>query len=310
MADKLHILNGDSTHHLFRDSGIAGDVFVWNEILSEGPVVYEVGEEKFWQKRLEFVTEAFGPGASNYRNLIDSSKVLTELKSYEEIVLWYEYDLFCQVNLMAILSWLHRLEATENVTISLICVGQEPGYDRLVGLGQIPVYRYNELFQERKNLSAPSLRYANRVWSAYCSPDPHELVFAQMPHPVFNYLHHAISAHFKRFPFKGNQLSEIEYQIIKIIDEKSPDGVDLVVRDLLQWQQFYGFGDLQYFRYIKFLEPFISFNSPLSLSDEGKSFLSGEKSRSSYKALIYPLGGTSSDEYWWDNEKEELVRSS
>ena len=34
----LHILNGDSTRYGFEQTGIEGDIMVWREVLSEGPV--------------------------------------------------------------------------------------------------------------------------------------------------------------------------------------------------------------------------------------------------------------------------------
>ncbi len=308
MADKLHILNGDSTLHLFQQSGIPGDAFVWNEILCEGPVKFEVASQEFWDTRLAYVTEVFGPGASNYRQLIEGFSILQHHDKYNEIILWYEYDLFCQVNLMAILSYLNSEGLIHKLAISLICVGEEEGYDRLVGLGQIPVHRYEKLFKERTPLSEPDLDFATNVWMSYCSEDPNELDFALMPHPTFKYLSGSMLAHFKRFPNKKTGLSSIEDQILTYIQQENPKGPDEIVRNSLQNQGYYGFGDMQYFHYIKMMEPLLSFEKNISLSDLGKSFLKGKVKRDVVASLDYPIGGTTASTYYWQESNNSLVK--
>ena len=308
MADKLHILNGDSTLHLFQQSGIAGDTFVWNEILCEGPVKFEVGDPEFWKIRQAYLTDVFGPGASNYKQLIEEFSILENYEAYDEIILWYEYDLFCQVNLMAILSYLNREGLIHKLNISYICVGEEEGFDRLVGLGQIPVHRYQTHYNNRTALSEADLDFATNVWKSFCSDDPNELDFTLLPHPTFTYLSGSIMAHFKRFPKKSTGLSSIEDQILSYVEENSPGGPDDIVRNCLQNQGYYGFGDMQYFHYIKVMESLLSFQDSITLSDLGKSYLKGEVKRDAIDSMDYPLGGTTASSYYRDNSDTVLVK--
>ena len=58
--------------------------------------------------------------------------------------------------------------------------------------------------------------------------------------------------HLQRFP-KGNGLNQIENKIIEIIKTSALTSNE-IVRSLLVWQKdntLYGFGDIQYFMYLK-----------------------------------------------------------
>ena len=296
MIKQLHILNGQTTLHLFHESGITGETFVWDEILSDGPVLYEVASEEFWQMRRDFVVATFGQGATGYSNLVKNFEKVRAFDNYEEVVLWYEYDLFCQVNLIAILSWFYKQSAHNKVRFSLICVGEEPGYNKLVGLGQLPVRRYPELLENRQSLSESNLRYADTVWSSYTDENPSELAFACVPHPIFQYLGSAIQAHLERFP-DHTGLGVIEHEILSCISKESLTNVDFLVRHMLQWQEFYGFGDLQYYYYIKAMKPFINFGNTLALNEAGKQCLDGQIDRSLYPSMNLPFGGSRASEY-------------
>ncbi|MGB3465001.1 MAG: hypothetical protein WBA74_07020, partial [Cyclobacteriaceae bacterium] len=238
MEKKLHILNGHTTLHLFQEAGIEGQAVVWNEILSDGPAIYEVGTEPFWKLRKDFVVATFGQGAAGYDQLIRDFEIVRSYREYDEIILWYEYDWFCQINLMAILSWFYQVGVMNDTRISLICAGKEEGYNRLVGLGQLPVRMYPELLDRRRSLSESNLRFADNVWKTYVDDDPSELAFATIPHPVFRYISGAVKSYFTRFP-DDTGLNQIEREILETIAARKVLNVDLLVRHMLQWQTYY-----------------------------------------------------------------------
>ncbi len=299
LKDKLHILNGHSTLYLFKEAKINGDVFVWNEILSEGPVTYQVASEEFWELRRIFVSETFGGEPKAYDELKENFQKLRQFREYREVVLWYEYDLFCQVNLMAVLSWIHGQGHRKTTIVSLICVGNETGYDQLVGLGQIASVKYKGLFEKRIKLSEANLAYADLVWQAYCVADPNELLFATIPHPIFKYLYLAIKAHLQRFSDGSHGFNEIEWEMLSYIDKHQPKNVDDVIRHMLQWQVFYGFGDMQYYYYLKKMETYFMFGTPVTLSKEGKKAIQKGIKRKEVNSLDLSLGGSNARKYHW-----------
>ncbi len=110
MANTLHIVNGDSTAKLLSKSSINGDIVVWREMLCEGPVINDVGTDNFWKIRYDFYENELGIKKLDYfDNSIKEIIKLEDLEGYKEVVLWFEYDLFCQVNLMALCFYLINL---------------------------------------------------------------------------------------------------------------------------------------------------------------------------------------------------------
>ncbi len=302
MSKTLHILNGDSTLHLFQASNIEGDTFVWREVLSDGPVPIDFASDQFWKVRESFMTLAFKLDEENYaKNLIDPFKALEKsLTTYEEIVLWFEYDLFCQINMIALIQWLgkQRLETA----VSLICTGKINDSDRLFALGEISPEQYPQLFSSRLKLGSREFDYCSDVYEAYCSEDPNDLfTYVLMSLSEFPYLADALRVHFKRFPFHSSGLSEIEQKLIDLIQEGENDKMKLVGK-MLRWQQFHGFGDAQYFNILEGMKPLFDNFDQLKLSTK--------LDKGSVEELLnrdQKLGGAKLSDWYWDEQEKTLI---
>src|SRR5262245_2865394 len=99
----LHILNGDGTFPSFKESGIPGDIVVWREILSEGPVK-NLPDNDFFRLRADYICGTSGELPEKYFQQINNE--LSRIKSsnqYDKIYLWFEHDLLCQINLVYLL---------------------------------------------------------------------------------------------------------------------------------------------------------------------------------------------------------------
>ena len=129
---QLHILNGDAIQPHFDIAGIEGDRMICREMLVEGKTVKDLFSTDFIKHRVDFFK-----GFLNGANALYQERFLPELNKlrkpnrYEEITLWFEYDLFCQINMVAILSALLQQGAKN---ISLICAGKWNGNEDLIGL--------------------------------------------------------------------------------------------------------------------------------------------------------------------------------
>ena len=256
MSNTLHILNGDSTLQLFRQTSLKGQTFVWREVLSEGPVHLAFNSTTFWEERENFMTK-FATTIEDYQEKVFRPfKVIEErLESFNEIVLWFEYDLFCQINMMALIHWLGEVR-TSSQTISMICSGKMDETEKLYGLGELNPEWLEMLFQNRLKLNTREFNFASGVYQAYCSPNAEALyTYILMPSDEFIYTSDALNAHFRRFPFQGNDLNEIEQKIIELIGQGIRNANQLVVQ-LLHWQKYYGFGDLQYFQILNDLKKY------------------------------------------------------
>ena len=256
MEKILHILNGDSAIDSFKKSGVNGEYKVWREVLSEGPINYPFNSDEFWTERENYMSKTFQIREGEYDGSIKTpfQKTFEEIHQYQEICLWFEYDLFCQINMIALIGYLGQVAAT-NLQLSLVCSGEVEGSDKLYGLGELSPEQFSIFFDSRLKIGTRETEYAQEVFESYCSDDAEGLYnYILMPFNEFKYLSPALEAHFKRFPFSDIGLNEIEQKIIEIINVGAKNDRQ-VVGQLLQWQEYYGFGDLQYFNILKSLEP-------------------------------------------------------
>lgn len=302
MSNTLHILNGDSTLQLFQQTSLKGETFVWREVLSEGPVHSEFNSEAFWEQRASFMSE-FTTTASEYQEkVLEPFKAIEErLESFDEIVLWFEYDLFCQINMMAFIHWLGDIR-TSAQTISLACSGKMDKSSKLYGLGELKPEQLEKLFQNRLKLNTREFNFASGVYQAYCSTNPDALyTYILMPSDEFMYTSDALSAHFQRFPFQGIGLNEIEQKIVELIEQGIHD-VDELIGHLLHWPKHYGFGDLQYFQILKDLKPLFKDFKKLKLKEENELSLAIQ-----YLDRNKQLGGAILNDWNYDPNIGELV---
>ena len=105
----LHITNGDTTTNYLKKLHIDGDFITWREMLCEGKTQVEVGSEDFWKIRFNFLKQSYKITKKQFIDLtVKEYRNLCNQKSQDEIVLWFESDLFCQINMIAVISWLKR----------------------------------------------------------------------------------------------------------------------------------------------------------------------------------------------------------
>lgn len=306
MTNTLHILNGDSTRQIIEQSDIPGDLCVWRDVLSDGPAILDVGSDEFWSIRTAYMTSAFELTEEEFRTkMLAEFKLISGFVSYEEVVLWFEYDLFCQINMLALLHWFNQQERG-NTKISLICVGREEGYEKLVGLGEIDPARFPDLFNRRRIMGTQDFTFASDVYEAWCSDDPTDLeTYTLLPSNEFPYLSDALQSHFKRFPSTQTGLTEIEQKIVDLIGS----GVHeerRIVGSLLRWQEFYGFGDLQFFEILNRLDPILLKGAQIDLKPEIKDLLNDGTPIKSIDRNYF-LGGAKVADWQWDEQKNELA---
>ena len=298
MSKTLHILNGDSTLSKFQNSGINGDTYVWNEVLSDGPVDQGFASQSFWDKREKFMSKEFELTEGQYfeKGQKPFEKMANNIQQYDEIVLWFEYDLFCQINMIALMHWLGNIHDLRNV--SLICAGKIDDSGRLYGLGEIDTKSYPQLYENRLKLGSREFSYATDVYETFCSDSPDDLfTFVLMPFAELPYLPQALESHFRRFPGKQSGLTEIELQLIRFIQEGENDKRRLVGK-MLRWQKHHGFGDLQYFNILKRMSPLFEYKDGLVLKFNYDSTLIDRS---------YYLGGALVADWLWDENEEALT---
>lgn len=273
MKSQLHITNGDSFTLKLKSLDLDGDIITWREMLCEGKTLCNVGSEPFWKARFEFLNKNYRVSKSWFvEKTLKEYRQLCNYKQQDQIVLWFEHDLFCQINLLAVLSWLktHRRHAE----ISLICNGKQDGRQTPYELNEVSNEKLLSLYENRMPLSQDDIEFADYVWQLYCSDNPIRLENV-ISHNAFQfkYLPEVLKVHLKRFPTVKNGLNELENKVLRIVEDEKPSTKKELLGKLMVNQRYYGFGNTQYSRIIAYLKPLIGSVNPIKLTKRGGQVL-------------------------------------
>jgi hypothetical protein len=226
----LHVTNGDSVS--LRDSGLPGEEIAWIDVLHEGPAPAALTLEEFSAVRAPFLASLSGGAVGEIQARFDQrNAALARFAEHDEVVLWFEHDLYDQLQLIQVLDWLltHPRGACR---LSLICAGKFPGIGRFKGVGQLSGAQLGTLFLDRQPITLADLKQASMAWTAFCSPDPTEIEFViEHPSPALPYLKGALYRHLQQFPAEENGLARTERQILEIVERESLRFEDLFLSD-------------------------------------------------------------------------------
>ena len=165
-TDFLHIANGTATTRHFFEAGIPGETSIWADPLHEGPVPGGVSDDELVRIRSKFLSND-GEVEVDPINELDRWRSVIEHGNYDELVLWYEHDLFDQLNLIQLLSYLADRNI-ESKRISLICIGSFPGRPTFKGLGELTPREIAPLLDARQPVTrAPTSRFPRRCRSVW-----------------------------------------------------------------------------------------------------------------------------------------------
>jgi len=329
----LHIHNGESSAGTLRQSTIPGEQFAFRDALINGPTPAGVSGDEWRSLRALHLSESYGLNRNDCeQDLERQEKILESVASHDEVVLWFEHDLFCQVNLIYLLD---RFAARDlgQTKLSLICIGDFPGIQGFRGLGELNVEQLASLFDSRHEVSAAELSLAKAAWSAYRSPDPRAIAeLLSKDTTALPFLRNALLAHLARFPSARNGLGRIENIGLELIDQGLETFVQLFTV-FSKEHSVYGLGDFQFWLALKKTgmsqTPLIAFeggpspsgpidsgkllNTKFRLTTEGKAVLKSEADFVEINDIDEWLGGAHlvNDQVWrWDETNSKLGTDS
>ncbi len=242
----LHLHNGDSSANILKESGLTGEHLSWREALIGGPAQQNLSAEEWRRLRAAHLAEAYAlKPEMTARDLLEQERALSGFSQHQEVVLWFEHDLFCQLHLIYLLQWFAGRELGQT-KLSLICIDRFHGVDDFRGLGQLSPRQLASLFASRREVTDEQLKLAVAAWQAYCSPTPLDLQrFNDNETSALPFLKNSLRAHLARFPSTLNGLGRVEQQALKLIDAGHREFKGLF-REFGAQQPIYGLGDFQF----------------------------------------------------------------
>jgi redox-sensitive transcriptional activator SoxR len=329
----LHITNGESAGNTLRQTTLGGAVLPWQDVLHEGPVP-ALPRQQLLRTRARFLADC---GWGRRQALVSSlerrdRQLLEALRDGTQVVLWFEHDLYDQLQLLDVLT----LASTEQAAPELIVVGSFPGKPAFAGLGELTASELETLWPARRPAAPDALEAATSAWAALRAPEPTALAdwaardTAQLP-----FLAPALRRLLEELPAPADGLSGTERRALQAVaaGAHAPSAAFVAVQRL---EQAPFLGDTWFYRVLSALgqgkarllaaDDDTALPPPPPLGDSqqfahlqlrltatGERTLRGEADRVELLGIDRWIGGThvTPDNTWrWDTTALKLVRPS
>lgn len=327
----LHIHNGDSTAGTARNASLPGEHIAWREAMVCGPTPADLSDAEFIEVRAIHLSETYEIAFEKcHAELIALHESLAGFSNHDEVVLWFEDDLFCQVHLIYLLNWFARKEPGRT-KFSLISIHEFPGIKVFHGLGQLNETQLTSLLPKRVEITAAQFELGAKAWRAYSSPDPAQLIaLLDSDLSALPFLHDALQLHLLRFPSTRNGLGRIENLGLELVAAGYPQFKSLFPAFMRREPQ-YGFGDSQFYlalrRMVAVPVPALRLKNGINAADDparmlfscfemtkrGEAVMHGEEDFVIRNGIDLWLGGVhlkGRESRWrWDEDAQQLLVS-
>lgn len=173
MNSSIHVLNNEKTAQQFEQVDLLGERVVFNEVLNEGPLHKDIGSDAFFKLRYAFFKKKYQIDKLTYFDA--SIKPLVKLENadaYNRVILWFDYKLVSQINMLAVCAYLLK-NFRKDHQYFLVCEGEKEKTD--VSYADTISNKYEELYQHKIKLTRNNLVYAKECWDVFVNKDKKEL---------------------------------------------------------------------------------------------------------------------------------------
>ena len=297
MKKILNITNGDSAIAIMQQAKLSGDFLPWRDVLHDGPVPANLTLEDLSKIRADFIIEqGWGEADDVHNSFRERDKHLLSYQSYDEIILWFEHDLYDQLQILQILDWFSN-KSLDN-KLHIICTDNYLGYcspEEILALQQY-----------KESISHIHLRLAKQAWRAFRSSTPQEWAdLLNIDTSALPFLRKTILRLLAEYPSDSNGLSLTAKLTLKAIEKKQ----------LTPWELFECYQNSEESRFLgdssfwKLLNILLTSNPPLittgdifpftpraeqkiKITEYGKEVLAEKKDYLSSIKINHWIGGT------------------
>lgn len=316
MKKILNITNGDCTVDIMQQARLEGEFLPWRDILHEGPVPLNLEFEELCKVRGDFIYQK-GWAKKKFieDDFLKKIDIFQNISKYDKVILWFEHDLYDQLQILQILDLLSKKE----IEITMICTDNylgEQTSDSLLSLQKFEQKVSNEQFD-----------LAIKAWNSFRSESPKNLQellnedISSLP-----FLKESIKRVLHEYPHCDNGLNLTSQLAFKVIDEGETNPWKIFgayqqseksrfMGDTVFWDLLNGYIDtpnpLLATKYNKKLVPPFEKDEVLTLTPLGKEVLKSEKNWLDLTTIDKYIGGVNlkhRDNIWCYNQKDEILK--
>ncbi|MFY0604200.1 MAG: DUF1835 domain-containing protein [Flavobacteriaceae bacterium] len=307
MEHVLHITNGDSLTGYLKELDYKGEFLTWQEMLCEGPLTPAIDSKEFFDIRSKFLKDYYNIEVNEFSFKRELVK-LRHTEKYTAIILWFEYDLFCHINMIGVINLLHQKLIDKPLYV--VTSGFIEGEKSLKGLGELNPMQLKTHYEDRIKLTQEDKKLAINLWRTYCGKDHNLFKPYIVSNSSFKYLSNCLKAHLERFPNQKTGLSVLEENILKIVKEREVKSKHHLLGYILNYQGYYGFGDIQLQRIIEKLSMFFTISKDMvELNREGHEALLGQQNVAAKIKNNMIYGGIQRLDFQFNSEKNKLFKT-
>ncbi|MGC2129516.1 MAG: hypothetical protein WA629_05390 [Candidatus Aquilonibacter sp.] len=306
-AATLHVTNGDAVVYLFKKAGVVGTHVPWRDILHEGPVPAGATLEQLSRVRGEYLaSRGFGKPIKLLHDFSSRDAALRRASEFSEVVLWFEHDLYDQLQLVQVLVELDAM-GLESGSVSLV---QSDVY-----LGSMTVDELLALYPRRKTVSTATFEQARVAWDALRAEEPDALLACtQRDAQGLPYLRSAMRRLCQEYPWSEDGLSRSQRHALQAV-AFGPTNTDELFRRAQSREEAPFLGDLAFAAIVRDLQtgpaPLIEGqDGALEPTARGRSTLAGGEDWLAAQPLDRWIGGvhlSAEHEYRWNDDAGRFV---
>lgn len=321
----LHVLNGDATRVKLERSGVPGAIAVWADVLHDGPAVHAPPEEWRRIRARHLASQGVMAEESILEQLRHWDAQLESSPDREEVVFWFEHDLFDQLLLVRHLDWVAGARRRADTRFSLICIGDFPGVPDFAGLGQLTPDQLASLLETRQPITEAQIELGVEAWTRFRAAKPLRLsALLAEDTSALPFLDGALRRFLEDYPAVDTGLARSERQILEAIAAGMVSPGD-VFRATQKMEERIFMGDWTFFGIVRRLAsgraPLLGTDVPLTggalpdgtlhLTDDGRRVLDGAADYIALNGIDRWMGGVhlTDGRYRWDRDAGLVVTS-
>jgi hypothetical protein len=293
--------------YAFRKAGITGTHVAWRDVLHEGPVPPNASLEETSAVRERYLaSRGYGNPIRIIADLQRRDALLGRAAEFEEVILWFEHDLYDQLQLLQILTVLEE-QKLEPGRIALVQIDHY--------LGMMTADEISPLLARRRTVTAAIFQSARRAWNRFTAASAAELDRAAGEDAIgLPFLRTALKRLCEEYPWRRDGLSRSQRQALEAVAQ-GPARVDELFRRSQAREEAPFLGDAAF---AKILDDLRASQGPLIEGEEGdlvpsalgRRILAGDADWLESVPLDRWIGGvhlTATQPVRWDDDAGRLL---